>query len=62
LTQLPIVLTPLTNPPRCPVTVMTVANGHGSRPNGMVETITGTPSHTFRSFAHHNANACTEAK
>jgi hypothetical protein len=40
----------------------TVANGHGSRPNGIVETITGAPPHTFRNFAHHNANAWKESK
>lgn len=40
----------------------TVANGHGSRPNGIVETITGAPPRTFRLFAHHNANAWKEAK
>jgi uncharacterized protein YbjT (DUF2867 family) len=40
----------------------TIANGHGSRPNGIVEKITGTPPHTFRSFAHNNANAWKEAK
>jgi uncharacterized protein YbjT (DUF2867 family) len=40
----------------------TVASGHGSRPNGTVEKITGTPPHTFRNFAHKNANAWTEAK
>ena len=40
----------------------TVASGHGSRPNGIVETITGRPPHTFRYFAHHNANAWKEVK
>ena len=40
----------------------TVANGHGSRPNGIVEKITGTPPHTFRNFAHQNANAWKEVK
>jgi len=40
----------------------TVASGHGSRPNGTVEKITGTPPHTFRNFAHHNASAWKEAK
>jgi uncharacterized protein YbjT (DUF2867 family) len=40
----------------------TIANGHGSRPNGTVEKITGTPPRTFRSFAHHNANAWKEVK
>ena len=40
----------------------TVASGHGSRPNGIVETITGRPPHTFRNFAHHNANAWKEVK
>ena len=40
----------------------TVANGRGSRPNGVVEKITGTPPHTFRNFAHNNANAWKEAK
>ena len=39
----------------------TVANGHGSRPNGVVEKITGTPPHTFRNFAHQNANAWKKA-
>jgi uncharacterized protein YbjT (DUF2867 family) len=40
----------------------TVASGHGSRPNGTVEKITGTPAQTFRNFAHNNANAWKEAK
>src|SRR5258708_4056064 len=40
----------------------TVASGYGSRPNGTVEKITGTPPHTFRNFAHDNANAWKEAK
>src|SRR6266850_5429495 len=40
----------------------TIATGHGSRPNGIVETITGTPPHTFRNFAHNNANAWKEVK
>ena len=40
----------------------TIATGHGSRPNEIVETITGTPPHTFRNFAHHNADAWKEAK
>lgn len=40
----------------------TVASGHGSRPNRTVEKITGTPAHTFRHFAHNNANAWREAK
>ena len=40
----------------------TIANGHGSRPNGIVQKITGTPPRTFRSFAHNNANAWKEAK
>ena len=40
----------------------TVASGHGSRPNGTVEEITGTPPHTFRNFAHHSANAWKEAQ
>lgn len=35
----------------------TVANGHGSRPNGTVQRITGIPPRTFRNFAHKNANA-----
>lgn len=35
----------------------TVASGHGSRPNGTVQRITGLPSRTFRNFAHENANA-----
>jgi uncharacterized protein YbjT (DUF2867 family) len=40
----------------------TIANGHGSRPNGIVEKITGTPPHTFRRFAHDNANTWKGAK
>jgi uncharacterized protein YbjT (DUF2867 family) len=40
----------------------TVASGHGSRPNGTVEKVTGTPPRTFRNFAHNNANAWKEAK
>jgi uncharacterized protein YbjT (DUF2867 family) len=40
----------------------TIANGHGSRPNGIVEKITGTPPHTFRKFAQNNASAWKEAK
>src|SRR5260221_377305 len=40
----------------------TVASGYGSRPNGIVETITGRPPHTFRNFAHHSANAWREVK
>jgi uncharacterized protein YbjT (DUF2867 family) len=39
----------------------TVASGNGSRPNGMVEQITGTPPRTFRDFAHKNAAAWSEA-
>lgn len=35
----------------------TVASGHGSRPNGTVEKITGTSPHTFRDFARSNVNA-----
>jgi uncharacterized protein YbjT (DUF2867 family) len=35
----------------------TIASGHGSRPNGTVEKITGRPPRTFRNFAHSNANA-----
>jgi uncharacterized protein YbjT (DUF2867 family) len=33
-----------------------VANGRGSRPNGVIKRITGTSPRTFRDFAHHNAN------
>jgi Predicted nucleoside-diphosphate-sugar epimerases len=40
----------------------TIASGHGSRPNGIFEKITGTPPHTFRNFTHSNANAWKEAK
>jgi uncharacterized protein YbjT (DUF2867 family) len=40
----------------------TVASGHGSRPNGTVEKITGTPSHTFRNFAQATASAWKKAK
>ena len=40
----------------------TIASGHGSRSNGTVEKITGTPPHTFRNFAHKNANAWKAAK
>ena len=40
----------------------TVASGHGSRPNGTVEKITGTPPHTFRNFAHNNVNAWKKAR
>ncbi|MFD5536833.1 NAD(P)H-binding protein [Streptomyces sp. NPDC127079] len=39
----------------------TVASGNGSRPNGTVEQVTGTPSRTFRDFAHKNAAAWKEA-
>jgi uncharacterized protein YbjT (DUF2867 family) len=39
-----------------------IASGHGSRPNGTVEKITGTPPRTFRTFAHENANAWKAAK
>lgn len=35
----------------------TITSGHGSRPNGTVEMITGTQPRTFRNFAHKNANA-----
>jgi uncharacterized protein YbjT (DUF2867 family) len=35
----------------------TVAAGNGSRPNGTVEQITGTPARTFRDFARKNAAA-----
>jgi uncharacterized protein YbjT (DUF2867 family) len=35
----------------------TIASGHGSRPNGIVEKITGTQAHTFRNFAHNSAKA-----
>ncbi|TDR81907.1 uncharacterized protein YbjT (DUF2867 family) [Paludibacterium purpuratum] len=35
----------------------TIASGHGSRPNGTVQKITGTPPRTFRNFAHQNASA-----
>ncbi len=35
----------------------TVASGHGSRPNGIVEQITGRSPRTFRTFAHHHVNA-----
>jgi uncharacterized protein YbjT (DUF2867 family) len=34
----------------------TIASGHGSRPEGTVQKITGTPAGTFRNYAHHNAN------
>ncbi|WP_176704097.1 hypothetical protein [Burkholderia singularis] len=40
----------------------TIASGNGSRPNGVVETMTGKPSRTFRNFAHSNANAWKAAK
>lgn len=40
----------------------TIANGHGSHPNGIVEEITGTAPRTFRNFAHNNTNAWKEAK
>jgi hypothetical protein len=39
----------------------TVESGNGSRPNGMVEQITGTPPRTFRDFARENAAAWSEA-
>lgn len=39
----------------------TVESGNGSRPNGMVEQITGTPPRTFRDFARKNAAAWSEA-
>jgi len=35
----------------------TVASGNGSRPNGVVEKITGRPGRTFRVFARKNAAA-----
>jgi uncharacterized protein YbjT (DUF2867 family) len=35
----------------------TIASGHGSRPNGIVEKITGTRARTFRNFAHNSAKA-----
>jgi uncharacterized protein YbjT (DUF2867 family) len=35
----------------------TVGSGNGSRPNGLVEQITGRPGRTFRDFAHKNAAA-----
>lgn len=35
----------------------TIASGRGSRPNGAVEKIIGTPARTLRYFAHKNANA-----
>jgi uncharacterized protein YbjT (DUF2867 family) len=35
----------------------TIASGRGSRPNGIVEKITGTRAHTFRNFAHNSAKA-----
>lgn len=44
------------NPPLCVVT------SYPARPNGIVEKITGTPPHTFRNFAHRNANAWKAAK
>jgi uncharacterized protein YbjT (DUF2867 family) len=40
----------------------TIASGHGSRPNGTVEKITGRPPRTFRNFAHSNVNAWKVAK
>ena len=40
----------------------TIASGHGTRPNGTVEKITGTPPHTFRNFARNNAKAWKAAK
>jgi uncharacterized protein YbjT (DUF2867 family) len=39
----------------------TVQSGNGSRPNGMVEQIAGTPPRTFRDFARKNAAAWKEA-
>lgn len=39
----------------------TVESGSGSRPNGIVEQITGTPPRTFRDFARKNAAAWSEA-
>lgn len=39
----------------------TVESGNGSRPNGIVEQITGTPPRTFRDFARKNAAAWSEA-
>ena len=38
----------------------TVASGNGSRPNGTVEQVTGTPPRTFRDFARKNAAAWSE--
>jgi hypothetical protein len=35
----------------------TVESGNGSRPNGLVERITGIPAQTFRDFARKNATA-----
>jgi uncharacterized protein YbjT (DUF2867 family) len=35
----------------------TVASGNGSRPNGLVEQVTGRPGRTFRDFARKNAAA-----
>jgi uncharacterized protein YbjT (DUF2867 family) len=35
----------------------TIATGHGSPPNGIVEKITGTRANTFRNFAHNSAKA-----
>ena len=40
----------------------TIASGHGSRLNGSVEKVTGTPPQTFRNFARNNAKAWKEAK
>jgi uncharacterized protein YbjT (DUF2867 family) len=40
----------------------TIAGGHGSRPNGIVEKITGTRPRTFRNFAHNSATAWKAAK
>lgn len=40
----------------------TIASGRGSRPNKTIEKITGTPPHTFRNFAHSNANTWKAAK
>jgi len=39
----------------------TVESGNGSRSNGVVEQITGTPPRTFRDFARQNAAAWREA-
>ena len=41
--------------------VGTIASGNGSRPNTMVEQITGTEARTFRDFARKNTAAWNEA-